>query len=67
MLTQKDLNVMGCGTPDCKHDHSILFVNSNCHPGHGVDVCYHKDIGAIRISCFVCEKYVTEIKVAEEE
>jgi hypothetical protein len=64
VLTQTVLNDTGCDTPDCGHDHSILFIHSGCHPEEAVEIAYHKDTGTLLVSCSVCEKAVAEIAVA---
>lgn len=62
-LTQRDLNRMGCGTPDCGHDHTILYLNARCHPKAGTFASYDKSTGSLLIECAKCEKPIVEIAV----
>lgn len=64
MLTQRNLDAAGCGTPDCGHDHSVLFLHAICHPEAGLDVAYHKTTGGLVITCARCHKLIAEIEVA---
>jgi len=62
--TQFDLDQMGCGEPNCNHDHSILFMHARCHPRSGLDVAYHKALGAMVCTCKTCHAEVGRIAVA---
>jgi hypothetical protein len=62
-LTQLELFHGGCSTPDCGHDHSTLYINQHCHEHAGLDVCYIKAEGILRMECHVCEKLVVDVKV----
>jgi hypothetical protein len=64
-LTRKALDTMGCGMPNCKHDHTVLYFHSRCHPGSGITAKYDKCSGLVTIMCRKCEKYVCKVKVAE--
>jgi hypothetical protein len=50
-VTQKELNAMGCGNPNCRDDHSILYKHSSCHPGAGLDAMYSKPAGTMHLIC----------------
>jgi hypothetical protein len=63
-LTCEAMDQAGCGTPNCTHDHQVLFLRSTCHPGASTDVAYVKRTGTLRILCHRCERLITEIKVA---
>jgi hypothetical protein len=65
-VTQLDLDPMGCGTPDCGHDHSILFMHAQCHPKAGLEVAYHKALGALICRCNACKGEVSRVAVAAE-
>lgn len=64
-LTAADLDKMGCGVPDCGHDHSILYLHSRCHLRAGSSVRYEKKSGLIIVDCKVCGKEVARVAVAE--
>ncbi|HEY1416700.1 MAG TPA: hypothetical protein VGF41_02310, partial [Myxococcaceae bacterium] len=34
--TQSDLIDAGCSTPNCGHDHEVLYIHAACHPKAGV-------------------------------
>lgn len=63
-LTQIDLDAMGCDTPDCGHDHTILFLHAGCHPSAGSRAAYDKRTGVLALRCRRCERTVVEIAVA---
>ncbi len=63
-LTRSQLDHVGCDTPNCKHDHSMLYMKSRCHERAGVDVVYHKATGTLKLACAVCHRPVVEITVA---
>ena len=65
-LTRKQLDPMGCGAPDCGHDHSVLFLHPACHPTAGTWVKYEKLTGRVTVECKRCKKLVVRIKVASE-
>jgi hypothetical protein len=64
-LTITELNAMGCGNPNCRDDHSILYMHSGCHPGAGLDVAYSKPTGTMHLICRECEDTVLCVKVAD--
>jgi hypothetical protein len=66
MTTRAQLDIAGCDTPDCGHDHSKLFIVGRCHQHAGVDVCYDKSDGCLHITCHKCDKPVATIKVAKQ-
>lgn len=63
-LTKAALDIAGCDTPNCGHDHSVVFLTPACHPGGGVEIAYDKRTGHLRITCNVCERRVAEVEVA---
>lgn len=63
-LTREDLDAVGCDTPGCTHDHSVLVMNASCHPMAGLCVAYDKRSGALRITCGRCDKPVARVSVA---
>jgi hypothetical protein len=64
-LTQADLNDRGCGTPNCGHDHSVLYLHSGCHPQTPTWAVYEKASGVLTIRCARCRKVVAQLKIAE--
>jgi len=64
MLTRRDLDSFGCDTPDCGHDHSVLYLIARCHPRAGVDARYVKQTGSLVFECRDCKRLVAEIAVA---
>lgn len=64
-LTQKALRPLGCGMPDCDHDHSTLFLVGACHPGAGSVVEYTKATGVLSVSCKACDRQIAELMVAK--
>lgn len=62
-LTRRQLDVAGCDTPNCGHDHSVLFLTGRCHQ-RGVEAKYVKATGEIEIRCRVCKKPVVNVAVA---
>ncbi len=66
--TRQELDAMGCGSPGCTHDHSVLELCPMCHPnGRKVHVSYRKCDGVLVIRCAKCEAPVGEILVAESQ
>ena len=63
-LTQTELDAQGCGTPNCGHDHSVLWLHGTCHPSMGSRVAYHKATGVLEITCRRCDKPIASIEVA---
>jgi hypothetical protein len=63
-LTCEALEPVGCGTPDCGHDHSVLFLHAQCHPSGKLAVAYFKARCVIRVTCARCDELVAEIAVA---
>jgi ribosomal protein S27E len=62
--TQRDLDPIGCDTPNCNHDHSIIWMRQKCHPKAHLQVAYHKALGAMVVSCPSCGAEVGRIAVA---
>jgi hypothetical protein len=44
-LTRTDLDASGCGTPNCDHDHSVLYLHGRCHPAAATRARYVKATG----------------------
>ncbi len=65
-LFREDLDATGCETPDCNHDHSIIYLHSRCHPRKGYAARYEKASGILRIECAVCERAIAEVAVAKK-
>jgi hypothetical protein len=65
-LTRLQLDIAGCGTPNCGHDHSVLFLHAACHPSAGTRVSYDKPTGLLTVACKRCDKLVVQVKVADE-
>jgi hypothetical protein len=63
-LTQQDLKHLGCGAPQCSHDHSVLFLHARCHMQAGVEASYKKETGTLLIVCARCKKAVGEFLVS---
>lgn len=66
-LTQIELDQIGCGTPDCRHDHSTLFFHAKCHPNSPAWVKYEKVSGTLIIQCAECDEIIAVILVADGE
>jgi hypothetical protein len=64
-LTRQQLDAAGCGTPNCGHDHSVIYLVSGCHPASGVEVRFNKPRGLLEVRCKRCEKPVADVKVAQ--
>jgi hypothetical protein len=64
-IGKTELNSMGCETPNCSHDHSVLVLNAGCHPGAGIEAAYHKKDGVVVLSCIRCAKDVGAFWVGE--
>lgn len=64
ILTRKELEPMGCDTPFCAHDHSVLFMHSVCHTGAGSEVSYEKATGILTIKCVRCKRLIIQLLVA---
>lgn len=64
ILTREDLDASGCDDPGCTHDHSILYLHSQCHPDHGVTARYDKRQGLVIICCLGCHVEVVRIAPA---
>lgn len=62
-LTRRDLDPMGCDTPNCGHDHTVLYLTPACHSAP-TRVRYDKRTGAIAVVCGKCQSLVCEIAVA---
>lgn len=56
----------GCATPNCKHDHSLLFLVSRCHPHGKVSAAFEVKTGLLHITCAACEKPIIKLHVAKQ-
>jgi hypothetical protein len=65
-LTRRQLDAAGCSTPDCGHDHTLLFFHGRCHPQADTDAYYDKRDHCVHIICAACEKPISTIKVADD-
>lgn len=63
-LYREDLDVAGCETPNCGHDHSVIYFHGRCHPRWPVEVSYHRGIGTIEVTCGRCKSLVASVRVA---
>ena len=63
-VTKNELNAMGCGNPNCRDDHSELYMRSNCHPFAGLDAMYSKHQGNMHLICRECGDPILCVKVA---
>lgn len=66
ILTQVDMNKAGCDAPNCKEDHTILYMIPQCHKFAGNEVYYNKETGTLTLLCSLCGSLVATIKVAEK-
>jgi hypothetical protein len=57
------MRAAGCGSPGCKHDHSILYLHSRCHPKSAVEVKYVKADSELVIECSQCGQLVCRIQI----
>ena len=64
MLSRAELDRMGCGVPNCTHDHSVLYLRPKCHPHGGVEVAYEKEDGVVVVRCLKCKQLVGALQVA---
>lgn len=62
-LRREQLDTLGCGTTNCNHDHSVLYINGACHPSEGISARYVKATGVIEFICSKCEKHITTVSV----
>ena len=65
-IGKAELNTMGCETPNCGHDHSVLYLHSGCHPEAGMYAAYHKADGIVTLECAECEKPIGAFFVGEK-
>jgi hypothetical protein len=63
-LTQEDLDGEQCATPGCTENHSVLFINSICHPTRPIEAAYYKADGTLRVRCVRCGRPVAVFQVA---
>ena len=64
-LTQTQLDTVGCGTPGCTSDHSVIYIHCKCGD-EKLAVFYEKITGDFVVECKVCEREVVRIAVKEE-
>lgn len=65
-LTREHLDQTGCGTPNCQHDHTVLYLHARCHPREGTVSSYDKRTGTITVKCKRCKALVVEVLIAEK-
>lgn len=65
-LSRKQLDVAGCGEPNCTHDHTHIYLHAVCHPKAGTWARYDKPTGFLTIECKRCNKLVAQVKVADQ-
>jgi hypothetical protein len=65
-LARDQLDKMGCGIPNCGHDHTVLHLQAVCHPNAGTAVKYDKRTGLLTIECKKCKTLMARVKVADE-
>ena len=58
------LDAAGCDTPNCAHDHSILYLHGLCHPESNREVFYEKASGQLVVACHECKKEIVRVEVA---
>jgi hypothetical protein len=63
-LYREDLDHQGCATPNCTHDHSVIFLHGRCHPQAATETKYVKATGTIEVSCVRCKRHIASIHVA---
>ena len=66
ILIKADLDAARCESPDCGHDHGVVYFHSDCHPSYGVDVRYDKALSHLTVLCHVCKRVVAKIAPAEQ-
>lgn len=64
-LTREQLDQSGCDSPNCGHDHTVLYLHGACHPSAGSRVSYDKRTGNVRVVCRRCDEPIAEISVAD--
>jgi hypothetical protein len=67
VITRAYLDEAGCSTPNCGHDHSIVYLHQRCHPLKGHYVKYDKATGMLTLECVVCDKPLVTIPVEKGE
>jgi hypothetical protein len=66
-LTRERLNMLamgGCVVPNCRHDHSVLYLHGACHPKARLNVRY--DSGTVICECAICREMIAVIAVAND-
>ena len=63
-LMQEDLDREQCTTIGCTENHSILFLNSECHPTRPIEAAYYKADGTLRVRCTRCQRPVAIFQIA---
>jgi len=64
VLTRDDLDLFRCSTPNCGHDHTIIYLNPGCYIDGGVDAFYDKRDGTLTLSCNVCDEPFATLQIA---
>jgi hypothetical protein len=65
VLTRDDLDQLRCSTPNCGHDHTILYLRPRCHIDGGVEAFYDKRDGTLTLSCNVCGERLATLQIAQ--
>lgn len=65
-IGKAELDAMGCGTPGCAHDHSQLYLHSECHSGAPMWGRYDKKQGALILECSICGTIAGAVWVGEK-
>jgi len=66
-IGRAELDRMGCETPNCTHDHSLLYMSPFCHPQAGCLAIYDKKDGILILQCSTCEMPVGAFQIGETE
>lgn len=56
--TRQDLDAARCGTPGCTANHDVVVLHGECHPRSTQIVRFHRETGAIEITCKVCNRFI---------
>lgn len=65
-MTRSMLEQKGCESPDCKEDHTVLWLSSQCHPGHPMQANFNKKTGLVTLVCYVCQREAGRIVVGND-
>jgi hypothetical protein len=65
VLTQRELNTAGCDTPNCGHDHTVLYMHQACHMGAALTASYNKTTGLLTLYCAECDDPISDFLLAK--